>query len=284
MFHNGADMVRLEQIFVATEEEADKVKARLLAGGEFALEATHSLEARSAKNKGDTGRIARREMPPELSKAAFSAKIGEIFGPVKLPLGFAVARVVERSIADEKEYPERRPVLESFWRQSAAVAAKRHLCEKLRVKHSATLDQKFLESLGKRGDATEAELNTPFATLDGKPLPYRLLQPKIRALGSGHMQGAGIKAQFAWGIIDDRLLAMAAREAGLASSPTVIIDTAIAANQALATAMAEKLQPSPASGGEPPDAAIRKRLKQLRKDLPIKVDREAAIRAAGNPG
>ncbi len=83
------------------EEEArakaeDLIK-QLRAGGDFAaLAKQYSKDAKSAQNGGDFGTIKKTDMlPNDLKNAVFTAKIGEITGPVRQPNGFYILRVDE---------------------------------------------------------------------------------------------------------------------------------------------------------------------------------------------
>jgi len=285
LLHQGTDTVRLEMVAVATEAEALQVKARLEAGGEFALEAIRSLDTKSGRNKGLTGPHTRMELAPAMAKQAFEAPIGKLFGPVPLNAGFAVARVVERRIADAETMKARRPALEQFARQQGLAAARKHYVEMVRAKEKAIVDVAFIESLGKRTDATPEEREHEFAKVGGESLRYRILLPRVRAVGGGHLQGPTVKLKLAWTVVDDRLLAKAARGAGLASAPQVAAALTATENQILASNMANRIVlslPSKASPAERNDA-LRKRVEALRRELSIQLDRKAAIAAAEKP-
>jgi hypothetical protein len=285
LYHQDADVVQLDLVVVATETEAKQVKDRLAAGGEFALEAARSLDPGSARNKGSTGPLRRADLPPALAKPAFEAPLGDLFGPIQLPMGFAVGRVVRRELADPKGFAARRPALESFARKQWSTRAKKHLAEELRAKASASVDEAFLKGLAARVDATPAELDHPFATVSGKPIPYRILLPRVRRLGTGHLQGPGTKIQLAWTAVDERVLAGAARERGLASRPEVQLDVASARDLAHAAAMADRIrsqQPAKASAADR-ERAVTERIAELRKDIKVEVDRKAAAAAAEAP-
>lgn len=285
MYHQGADTVRLLMVAVATEAEARQVRARIEAGGEFALEAARSLDSRSASRKGDTGELTRVQLAPELAKQAFAAPVGTLLGPVPLSAGFAVARITERKIGDDAGFAARRAALERFARQQALTGARKHFSEMSRKKYQASVDTAFIESLGRRTDMTPAEAETPFAKVGTQSFPYRMLHPRTLAAGSGHLVGPGARVQLAWAFVDERVLALAAREAGYTPDAGVKLDIAAAEIQALATAMAERIGaklPATASA-RARDEAVRKRIADLRDDLTVKLDRKAALAAAEMP-
>lgn len=283
LYHDGSDLVRLEMVAVATEAEAAQVLKRLETGGELALEVARSLDIRSRSKKGDTGLLNKIQLAPTLVKPAFEAPIGKLFGPVPLREGFAVARVVERKLADPAGFAARRPSLEQFAKRQGLSVVRKHYAEQQRAKHAAKVDEAFIASLGRRTDVTPAELEKPFAVIDGKPIPYRALHPRVLSFGAGHLAGSATKVQLAWTAVDERLLADAARAAGVAGDPGARIDVAAAEHQALATAAADRIaasQPKKASASERA-AAVRRRIKALRGELAVSVDRKAAVAAAG---
>jgi hypothetical protein len=285
VYHDRSDTVRLLMVVVETEAEAKVVKARLASGGEFALEAARSLDPRSSSRKGDTGSVSRMELDPALAKVAFEAPVGSLVGPVALEAGFAVARIVSREQASAEEFKARRATIEESVRKRGIASARKHLAEMQRTKAGATVDTAFLQALGSRPEPSKDDLAHAFATIDGRPLLYRALYPRVRALGSGHLQNTASRTALAWSAVDERLLAKAAREAGLATSPEAQIDVAAGETQALAMAMADDLRralPAAATPQEREDA-VRNRLRKLRKDLKIQVDRKAAVAAAGTP-
>lgn len=286
LFHESTDTVRLRLVVLATREEAAAALARLTAGGEFALEATRSLH-RSAAKGGDTGAVLRKELDPALAKVAFVAPKGKLFGPVELNPGFAVAEVVERTIADEKGIQAQRPMLESWARQQYAGQAKGHFLSMSRKQKGVVLDQKFLESLGKATSTTEAQAEHVIATVAGRPVRYRELLPEIQSWSNsgGHMFGPAVRIRVAETHLDNLLLAAAAAAAGLPGRPDVAAALRVTELSTLARAQATQLTASASASKR--GKAVVDRLAALRKQLPITLDRPAAIaaaqRAAGAP-
>ena len=78
----------------ATKLRADAVAQMAITGAEFAeLAAKHSEDPGSKDNGGDLGWFARGRMVPEFEEAVFSAKPGDIVGPVKSQFGYHIIRV-----------------------------------------------------------------------------------------------------------------------------------------------------------------------------------------------
>ena len=128
---------------------------------------------------------------------------------MQLSLGWAVARVVERSVADEAGFAERREALLAMARSRMADQARAHAVERLRKSSGAVLDERFLESLGGRVEVTEAELDHVIATVNGRPVRYRSVHPQVaeilRAV-RGHGAGSKTRVDLAWKELEARLL------------------------------------------------------------------------------
>lgn len=105
--------VEASHILVATQEEADDVKAKLDDGGDFAeLAAEYSTDTANAESGGVLGAFGAGEMAPEFEEAAFSMEVDEISKPVKTDYGFHLIQVtgkteaVEASLENSKEQIE----------------------------------------------------------------------------------------------------------------------------------------------------------------------------------
>lgn len=97
--------IKASHILVKTEDEANKVLARLKKGEKFEeIARKESLDKGSAKNGGDVGYFARGQMVPEFEKAASELKPGEISKPVKSNYGFHVIKVTDKKTGPVIEY------------------------------------------------------------------------------------------------------------------------------------------------------------------------------------
>ncbi|MDP2661079.1 MAG: peptidylprolyl isomerase [Dehalococcoidia bacterium] len=89
--------VHLLAIIVGTESDANQVLDRLHQGEDFAQVAQEvSLDQQSADNGGDLGWTPRGLMDQSLEDAVFSAKAGDLGGPIEASQGYVVFRVAER--------------------------------------------------------------------------------------------------------------------------------------------------------------------------------------------
>lgn len=99
------EQVRLSQIFVATEQEANDIMLSLNAGADFSKMAkAKSMDAASKDKGGDIGFFARGMILPEIEKAAFDMKTGEITQPIKSTTGFHIIKVTDKKPAKEAKF------------------------------------------------------------------------------------------------------------------------------------------------------------------------------------
>ena len=109
----GKEEVHAEQIIVKTEDDAKKLKSQLEKGANFEdLAKASSIEAGAKVSNGDLGYFAMEEMPPEISKAAFALKKGEVSQPVQTGLGWHIIKVLDRRPVKIPSFAESKPALE----------------------------------------------------------------------------------------------------------------------------------------------------------------------------
>jgi peptidyl-prolyl cis-trans isomerase C len=89
-------------ILVDTVEEADKLKAEIVAGADFAeLAKAHSTDTGSGAAGGELGWFGLGMMVKPFEDAVVAAKVGEVTGPVQSDFGFHLILVKETRIADK---------------------------------------------------------------------------------------------------------------------------------------------------------------------------------------
>lgn len=110
--------VKVQQIFLpvspgATEEqirairkEAETLLKRVRAGEDFAQLARAHSRGPEANEGGVLGFFKEKELVPELEKAAFPLKVGEVSDLVQGPDGFHILRVLERKGGEPKPFAE----------------------------------------------------------------------------------------------------------------------------------------------------------------------------------
>jgi peptidyl-prolyl cis-trans isomerase C len=107
-----ATEIRASHILVKTEEEAQKVLARLKKGEKFeAIARAVSLDTASAKNGGDVGFFKKGQMVPEFERAAASLKAGDISIPVKTQFGYHIIKVTDKKTGAPAEFEKVRDLI-----------------------------------------------------------------------------------------------------------------------------------------------------------------------------
>ncbi len=101
-------------ILVATQEEADKLKADLAGGADFAeLAKANSTDTGSGANGGDLGWFGLGMMVKPFEDAVVAAKVGEVAGPVQSDFGFHLILVKETRVAEHPTLDQMRDELAS---------------------------------------------------------------------------------------------------------------------------------------------------------------------------
>lgn len=96
-------------------ELANDILKEAKSGEDFAKLADEYSEDPSVQNNhGDLGYFDRASMVPEFSEAAFSAKPGEVVGPVKTRYGLHIIKVFDKKVEDGKEKVKASHILISF--------------------------------------------------------------------------------------------------------------------------------------------------------------------------
>ena len=113
------EQVHARHILVATEEEAQKVVARLQAGEDFAALAKELSTDDSNKDEGgDLGWFGRGKMVTEFEEAAFSLEVGKTSAPVKTEFGYHIIEVLEKDAnhpMDEATLSEKKSTALDDW-------------------------------------------------------------------------------------------------------------------------------------------------------------------------
>ena len=86
--------VRVRDIMVASENAANDLLVALKSGADFSKVAKEvSLDTATKGQGGDMGFIPRGMLQPQIEKAVFTAKPGEVVGPLSLPNGYFLLKV-----------------------------------------------------------------------------------------------------------------------------------------------------------------------------------------------
>ncbi len=147
-------------------KEFEHIKKRLANGEKFndlALE--YSEDPSVKKNKGELGYFSRTDMVKPFADAAFSAKVGEVVGPIKTRYGFHLIKIEDKKKENGK------------WLVKAShILMKVHPAPS-RVESQETKARLFAEDAKSHGFAEQAKLNgyevktTPLFTKEGDFIP-----------------------------------------------------------------------------------------------------------------
>ena len=88
-----ANKARASHILVRTEEQAKELLRKLNLGESFEKLAQEFSLCPSKKRGGSLGEFGRGHMVREFEKAVFSAKKGQIVGPVKTQFGWHIIKI-----------------------------------------------------------------------------------------------------------------------------------------------------------------------------------------------
>ncbi|MDP3197472.1 peptidylprolyl isomerase [Tabrizicola sp.] len=111
-------------ILVATQEEADAIKAELAGGADFAeIAKAKSTDTGSGANGGDLGWFGLGMMVKPFEDAVVAAKVGEVSGPIQTDFGFHLILVRETRVAEKPTLDQLRDELAAEV-ENAAINAK----------------------------------------------------------------------------------------------------------------------------------------------------------------
>ena len=110
-----SEEVRLRQIVVAAEADAEAVKRELAGGAAFeAVALERSIDTESRVKGGDLGEATTDTLPQPIAEAIKGAKVGQVVGPVKVDAGWALLRVDDRRPEPAPTLDQVRPQLIQF--------------------------------------------------------------------------------------------------------------------------------------------------------------------------
>jgi parvulin-like peptidyl-prolyl isomerase len=99
----NAEQVNARHIVVATREQAEDLRSKIVAGADFAtLASTHSLDRSTSLNGGDLGWFPRGLLTmPVVETAAFALEPGELSNIVETKIGFHIIQMIGRDLQRE---------------------------------------------------------------------------------------------------------------------------------------------------------------------------------------
>jgi peptidyl-prolyl cis-trans isomerase C len=109
-------------ILVATKEEAEKIKAEILAGADFGEKAKEFSSDGAAANGGDLGWFGLGMMVKPFEDAVVAMKPGEVAGPLQTDFGFHLIKLKETRAAAKPTLDDVRDELAAEVEQAAIAA------------------------------------------------------------------------------------------------------------------------------------------------------------------
>jgi len=314
IFHATADFVAYEMVVFETREKAAAALQSIRRGSKLETEARTAVVSTLHPSPEKAPLVLRAQIEAPLAAELFRAEPGTVVGPVELSTGVALARPLRRELGSEAAFAARRPSLVAYATRQLTSQARQHLSAQLRAKAGVKLDEPFLQGIASGGPTAE-QLDHAVATINGRPLRYREIDASLRALGaaSGHMAGPGVRLAIAQQLVEAHLLEDLAVEKGFDKAPEVLARRPESERAALAAAAAEKIRKAaPAPGeddirryydrnakaygrpfeqvmpdaaaraaAEKQDAALGRRIGELRRTAKVSVDTAALSRVSG---
>jgi peptidyl-prolyl cis-trans isomerase C len=141
----GSERAKAMHIIVGDEKAAAEVKKEVKSGAKFAeLVQKYSAEPQKDKTGGNLGWFDQGQMLPEIDKAVFSAKKGEVVGPVKTQYGYHLIYIEDMKPAGAKSFDEVKDELKKQLQQTKAEEWHTQWVEGLKKKFPVT---KFPENM-----------------------------------------------------------------------------------------------------------------------------------------
>jgi parvulin-like peptidyl-prolyl isomerase len=131
------EKIRVKQILVADQKEAESVLKELKKGASFeSLAKKYSLDTQSKDKGGELPPLTKSQVVPEFGKVAFALKPGEVSDVVKTSYGFHIIKLIEKIPAQKKTFSQ----------------VKERVVQELEDKEKRQKFQKWIEGLRKKAD------------------------------------------------------------------------------------------------------------------------------------
>jgi peptidyl-prolyl cis-trans isomerase C len=144
--YTDPEKVRVREIQVDTEKEAQDILKQLRAGSDFAkLAQKKSARSWAAKKGGDLGYLDNRQYP-RISEAAFKLNVGQLGGPIKDGNKYSVIKVLDKKPSSPRSLEEIKGNLKaSIMRERQEESSKTWL-EEMRQRKNVKIFTEVLES------------------------------------------------------------------------------------------------------------------------------------------
>ena len=109
----GAD----EATKTAARKKLERIRKKIIAGGDFATFAKKNSDCPSSAKGGDLGFFGRGQMVQPFETAAFSMMPGDVSEVVETQFGYHLIKLLEKKHSETTSYEESRPRIENYLRQ-----------------------------------------------------------------------------------------------------------------------------------------------------------------------
>jgi len=141
------EQVRMLQIVVREQDEAQRLRNQLRAGKSFAELARRFSLSADAKVGGDLGFFPRGRMPAVFEEWAWKLPLNQVSEVVESEYGFHLFQVVERRAAARPDFAEARVALEKRLVAERQQAAERAWVEALKARAEVSISEATLQSI-----------------------------------------------------------------------------------------------------------------------------------------
>ncbi|MFQ6091281.1 MAG: peptidylprolyl isomerase [bacterium] len=138
------EQVNIQEILVKEKTVAESLLKRIKRGADIApLAKQHSQRKWAAKRGGKFGFFTENQYGP-IGKEAFALKVGQFGGPLKVPGGYSVFKVIDRQEPRPQTFEEAKPIMERKLEKELKEAAFEGAMAALKEKASVDINLKVL--------------------------------------------------------------------------------------------------------------------------------------------
>ena len=131
------------------KKDIEKIRADILAGGDFATIATEKSDCPSKKQGGSLGTFARGQMVPEFETAAFSQEIGKVGDVVETQFGYHIIKTTAHEQAGVRSLAEVKDKLQDYLTGKKKQEALLAYIEELKKKSNVEFKKPDLDAAAK---------------------------------------------------------------------------------------------------------------------------------------
>lgn len=131
------------------KKDIEKIRADILAGGDFAAIAAEKSDCPSSKRGGNLGTFARGQMVPEFEEAAFSQEVGAVGDVVETQFGYHLIKTTKHEQAGIRSLAEVKDQLQEYLTGKKKQEALMAYIEDLKAKSNVEIHKPDLDAAAK---------------------------------------------------------------------------------------------------------------------------------------